>query len=202
MFQPPTPTCSFAPDYSDLQSWCRVAPGQHRHQILSSGRLLFPCGILSSVSFENAGILSPVLLKGIRSHGRLEGAEPVPSLDPAFHLGCFLLLSLWSGLNSLTTTPPRPLCRRLDLIPLNVREHRRRICHLFCFPSPQPCLDHRRWNGGHRSGTAVADAALCFGDSSVLPPAAPGENFEPSGSAEAGAVSGTFTGGFQDAASL
>lgn len=104
----------------------------------------FLCGILSSVSFENADILSPVPLKGIRSHRRVEGAELVSLFGSTFHLCCFLLLSLWSVLNSLTTNP-RPVCRGLNLIPLNVREHRRRICHLFSFLSPQPA---RITNGG------------------------------------------------------
>lgn len=29
-------------------------------------------------------------------------------------------------------------------------------------PQSSTCLDHRRWNGGHRSETTVADAAPCF----------------------------------------
>lgn len=47
----------------------------------------------------------------------------------------------------------------------------------------------------------VEDAALCFGNTSVLPRVALGKNLEPNGSA-AGAVSGTFMRHFQDAASL
>lgn len=102
----------------------------------------------------NAGILSPVPLKGSRSHGRVEGAEPVSSLDPTFHLCCFLLLSLWSGLYSLTTTPPPPLppakfnsFKRAGASEENLSP--------VLLPPSTTCLDHRWQSGGRRSETTV-----------------------------------------------